>query len=134
MKGRYGSDDGRSLADSSAGGQTHGNMSYVSESGFDSATDDYNHKRKLESSVHHLGVAMREQKAVNRSKLLVSLFLFLAACATATVTFLYVEQQERNNFEDLVSDLLVKRWSFCPCCHIKRLIDCIYMASLLAVL
>ena len=105
MKDRSsGSEDGRSLEESSAGGQTLGNTSYVSESGFDSATDDYNPERKTDASIRHLDIALQEQKAVNRSKLVVALFLFLAACATATVTFLYVEQQERNDFEDLVSD------------------------------
>jgi len=71
-------------------------MSTTSESGFNSSTDQ---KRTI-----HPFKAKTLQKAVNRSKLLVALFLFLAACATAAVTYLFVEQQERNDFEDQVSD------------------------------
>ena len=79
-------------------------MSIASESGFNSSSEDSNHKRKPGSSIRNHDVAMREQKAVNRSKLLVALFLFLTACATAVVAYLFVEQQERNGFEDQVSD------------------------------
>lgn len=104
MKDRYGSEDGRSVTEMSSSGQTHGNMSQVSESGFGSSADDYNRKRKSDSSIHHQDVAIQEQKAVTRSKLLVALFLFLAACVTGAVTYLYVEQQEQNDFEDQVSN------------------------------
>mmetsp|Transcript_15180 Transcript_15180/g.37235 ORF Transcript_15180/g.37235 Transcript_15180/m.37235 type:complete len:1187 (+) Transcript_15180:134-3694(+) len=98
---RYASDDNRSVAEFSTSGQTQGNMSsYVSESGFDSSSDGYNHKRKLDSSIRDQDVAKREQKAVNRSKLLVASFLLLAACATVAATYIYIEQRDRNVFED----------------------------------
>ncbi|CAJ1963434.1 unnamed protein product [Cylindrotheca closterium] len=98
---RYASEDNGSVAEISASGQTHGNMSATSESGIESTTEeeDYNQNKKAEVSNQNLDVARREQKAVNRSKLLVALFLFLAACATAAVTYRFVEQQERNDFE-----------------------------------
>ncbi|CAJ1963430.1 unnamed protein product [Cylindrotheca closterium] len=95
MKDQYASED------NSRSGQSHGNSTYVSESGFNSSSDEFNLKRKADSPTRNLDyVAMREHKAVNRSKLLVALFLFLAACATAAATYLFVEQQERNDFED----------------------------------
>lgn len=103
MKDRHGSEDSRSLAES-AGGQTNGGMSYVADTSFGFPGDDDSNTRKPDDSIHHQDVAIQEQKAVTRSKLLVALFLFLAACATAAVTYLYIEQQERDDFEDLVSD------------------------------
>lgn len=103
MKSRDASEDSRSLDEISISGHTNGNMSYISESGFGSSTNDpADKKNKPGSSIPHQEVAIREQKAVNQSKLLVALFLLLAACVTTTVTYLYLEQQEKIDFEDQV--------------------------------
>lgn len=120
MKSRDASEDSRSLDEVSISGHTNGNMSYISEPGFGSSTNDSDDKKnKLGSSSPHQDVAIREQKAVTQSKLLVALFLLLAACVTAAVTYLYLEQQERIDFEDQVS--ADRRRPFCPvspgCCN-----------------
>ena len=104
---RYAPEDCPSLAEGSMSGYTQGNVSYVSgESGFGNSSGDEENYKRPESSIRRQDVAMREQKAVNRSKLLVAIFLVLAAWATAVATYLFVQQQERNDFEDQVSNVV----------------------------
>ena len=105
MNNLHASEDSRSVEEISTSGQTHGNVSIASESGFNSSTaDDYNQKKRVDSSNQNQDVAMREQKALNRSKLFVAFFLLIAACATAAATYRFVEQQEQKDFENQVSD------------------------------
>eukprot|EP00980_Cylindrotheca_fusiformis_P015485 scaffold4363_cov125-Cylindrotheca_fusiformis.AAC.5 len=44
-------------------------------------------------------VANREEKAVTRAKCFFFFFLLLAVCGTATATYLFMENQEQNNFK-----------------------------------
>ncbi|CAJ1935113.1 unnamed protein product [Cylindrotheca closterium] len=100
MNEQYITEDNNSVTEVSANGQTYGNMSVASESGFNSSADGYDNRKKSNSSIQEQDVAKHEQQAVNRSKLVVALFLLLAACASAAGTYLFVEQQERKDFED----------------------------------
>ena len=104
------SDDSQSFAEASVSGNTQGNTS-----GFGgSSLDDEKYKRP-ESSTQRNDVAKQEQQAVTRSKLLVAIFLILAACASAAGTYLFVQQQELNDFEDEVSH------SFAASCKSKSI-------------
>eukprot|EP00980_Cylindrotheca_fusiformis_P007039 scaffold1477_cov94-Cylindrotheca_fusiformis.AAC.3 len=75
-----GSNHGMSQYDSSVGGDTPEPVEYIAPN-----------------------VANREEKAVTRSKILVSLVLLLAVSGAATAVFLLMESEERNDFEAAVS-------------------------------